>query len=77
VTSKLRKLTLGVLYSVVALLVAVPPVYIMARAGTCDVPPCTMTSSQLFKGDTILFWMLPFSIAAVVLAFAFKLKSRR
>ncbi len=74
---KLRKLTLGVLYIVVALLVAVPPVYIMAMGATCDVPPCTMTSSQLFKGDTILFWLLPFSIAAVVLAFAFKLKSHR
>jgi hypothetical protein len=76
VTSKLHKLTLGVLYIVVALLVAVPPVYILATAGTCDIPPCKMTSSNLFKGDTILLWLLPFSIAAVVLAFAFKLKSR-
>ena len=75
-TSKLHKLTLGVLYIVVALLVAVPPVYSLATAGACDIPPCKMTSSHLFKGDTILFWLLPFSIAAVVLAFAFKLKSR-
>ncbi|MBW4960765.1 hypothetical protein [Sulfitobacter sp. CW3] len=72
-----RKLTLGVLYVAVALLVAVPPVYILGLPVPCTTPPCTFSSSMLFKGDIILLWLLPFSIAAVLLALAFRLKTRR
>ena len=71
-----RKLTLGVLYVAVALLIAVPPVVFMATAPVCDGPDCSMTSRQLFTLDAALLWLLPFSIAGVFLALAFKLKSR-
>ena len=75
--SRARKLTLGVLYVAVALLVAVPPVYILGLPVSCTTPPCTFSSNMLFKGDIILLWLLPFSIAAVLLALAFRLKTRR
>ncbi|MFT6088416.1 hypothetical protein [Sulfitobacter sp.] len=75
--SRARKLTLGVLYVAVALLVAVPPVYILGLPVSCTTPPCAFSSSMLFKGDIILLWLLPFSIAAVLLALAFRLKTRR
>jgi hypothetical protein len=77
VISPVRKLTIGILYVAVALLVAVPPVYIMGRPASCAVPPCAFSSSMLFKGDVILLWLLPFSIAAVLLALAFRLKTTR
>lgn len=72
-----RKLTLGVLYVTVTLLIAVPPALYLATARPCDDPPCVMSSRQLFTLDAALLWLLPFSIAAVLMAAAFKLKSRR
>ncbi|SFS56942.1 hypothetical protein SAMN04488040_1019 [Sulfitobacter marinus] len=73
----LHKLTIGILYVAVALLVAVPPVYIMGLPASCTTPPCAFSSSMLFKGDVILLWLLPFSVAAVLLALAFRLKTTR
>lgn len=73
----LTKLTLGVLYIAVALLVAVPPLYVLMSSEPCALPSCTMTSRQYFTADKALFWLLPFSIAAVLLACAFRMKSRR
>jgi hypothetical protein len=75
VTHGLRKLTLGGLYCVVALLVAVPPVYLLATTKACA-PPCEMTSRQLFTADTAVMWLVPFGIAAILLALVFKLKNR-
>jgi hypothetical protein len=72
-----RKLTLGVLYFAVALLVAVPPVVMMASITSCTDAPCAVASRQFFTADAALMWLLPFSIAAVLLALAFKLKNRR
>lgn len=71
-----RKLTLGVLYIAVALLIAVPPVAYLATARPCDAPPCTLSSRQLFTLDAALIWLLPFSIAAVLVAVAFRIRNR-
>lgn len=75
-TQPLRKLTLGVLYLAVAVLVALPPVIFLATAPVCEGPECSTTSRQLFTLDAAVLWLLPFSLAAVLLAFAFKIKSR-
>ena len=75
-TPALRKLTLGVLYIAVAVLIALPPVIFLATAPVCEGPDCSMTSRQLFTLDAAVLWLLPFSLAAVLLALAFRLKSR-
>jgi hypothetical protein len=60
---------------VVALLVAVPPVNLLNMNNACA-PPCEVSSRQLFTVDTALVWLLPVSIAAVLLALVLKLKNR-
>ena len=72
----LKHLTLGVLYILVALLIAVPPVYLIMSAPGCVAEPCQISSRFLFTAHTASIWLLPFSIAAVLLALIFKLKSR-
>lgn len=76
-TLTIRKLTLGVLYLAVALLIAVPPVVMLMSTAACTDPDCTITSRQFFTADAARMWLLPFSIAAVLLSLAFKLKNRR
>jgi len=60
---------------VVALLVAVPPVNLLNMDNAC-VPHCEVSWHQLFTADTALVWLLPISIAAVLLPLVFKLKNR-
>ena len=72
----LKHLTLGVLYILVALLIAVPPVYLIMSAPECDAEPCQISSRFFFTAHTAPIWLLPFSIAAVLLALIFKLKNR-
>lgn len=72
----LRRLMLGALYAAVAVLVALPPVLFLTMAPVCDDPGCSASSRQLFTLDAAVLWLLPFSIAAVLLALAFKLKNR-
>ena len=72
----LKHLTLGVLYILVALLIAVPPVYLIMSAPECDAEPCQILSRSFFTAYTASIWLLPFSIAAVLLALIFRLKNR-
>ena len=67
---------LGVLYTSVALLVAVPPLYLLMTAPTCPTEPCQISSRSYFTVDMASVWLVPFSIAAVLLVLVFKLKNR-
>ncbi|MEH6393168.1 MAG: hypothetical protein V7763_16105 [Sulfitobacter sp.] len=71
-----RRLMLGVLYTSVALLVAVPPLYLLITAPTCPTEPCQISSRSYFTVDMASVWLVPFSIAAVLLVLLFKLKNR-
>tara|TARA_R110002072_G_scaffold122317_3_gene256805 strand:- start:2856 stop:3089 length:234 start_codon:yes stop_codon:yes gene_type:complete len=71
-----RHLMLGVLYTSVALLVAVPPLYLLMTAPTCPTEPCQISSRSYFTVDMASVWLVPFSIAAVLLVLLFKLKNR-
>ncbi|MBA98735.1 MAG: hypothetical protein ACU0CQ_15340 [Sulfitobacter sp.] len=71
-----RRLMLGVLYTSVALLVAVPPLYLLMTAPTCPTEPCQISSRSYFTVDMASVWLVPFSIAAVLLVLLFKLKNR-
>ena len=71
-----RHLMLGVLYTSVALLVAVPPLYLLMTAPTCPTEPCQISSRSYFTVAIASVWLVPFSIAAVLLVLLFKLKNR-
>ncbi|SFD72187.1 hypothetical protein SAMN04488523_102181 [Sulfitobacter brevis] len=74
----MRKLTLGLLYILVAALVSVPPLLAVLVLDTCtegaEVSCRGLSGSTWFGGEMALIWMSPLVVAAVLIWVIFRLR---